>query len=69
VIVVRPSGTNVIIDGQRRPGPAANERLVLQLDAARHRIEVERSGYETYSTEVDVARGESITINVSLRRK
>lgn len=68
-IRVQPGGTNVRIDGERWDGPTGDDRLTVQVSEGRHLIEVERDGYEPFSREYDVRAGESLPVNVSLRRR
>ena len=66
-IRVLPLGTGVLIDGQAWDGPTRDdERLTVQLSEGRHTIEIRRQGYQEFSTEVDVRRGETTPINISL---
>ena len=66
---VQPSGSTVHIDGERWDGPADDERLIVQVPEGRHVIEVDREGYEHFTTEVDVRPGETVPLNVSMRRQ
>ena len=66
---VQPSGTAILIDGERWDGPSDNERLIVQVPEGHHVIEVEREGYEHFTTEIDVRRGETVPVNISLRRR
>jgi hypothetical protein len=68
-IRVQPVGATVFIDGERWDGPRDNERLIVQVPEGHHRVEVEREGYERFTIEVDVRRGETAPINVSLTRE
>jgi hypothetical protein len=69
-IRVQPPGADVLIDGERWTGPSTDdERLVVQVVEGRHRIEVRRDGYEPFDTEVDVRRGTTESLNVSLTRE
>lgn len=68
MIRVQPSDADVLIDGERWRGPGGADRLVVQVTDGRHRIEVRKEGYEPFTTEVDVRRGESFPLNVSLSR-
>jgi hypothetical protein len=68
-IRVNPGGTEILIDGQPQPGPPANEVLLVQLPEGKHQIEVRRKGYEPYSTDVEVRRGETNMLNVVLARR
>lgn len=66
-IRVQPGDADILIDHERWRGPAGQERLVIDLPEGRHTVEVEKSGYRTYVTEIDVRRGETTPLNVSLR--
>jgi hypothetical protein len=66
-IRVQPAGTEILIDGARWTSPAQEDgRLVIQLSEGRHVLTIHRSGYRDFSTDVDVHRGETTPINVSL---
>jgi PEGA domain-containing protein len=67
-IRVQPADAEVLIDGERWEGRTGNEPLVVQLAAGSHRIEVQKDGYRTYTTQVDVRGGEASPLNVSLSR-
>ena len=64
---VQPSDAEVIVDGERWESPAGD--ITLQLSEGPHRIEVQKSGYRSYSADVRVKRGETTTVNVSLSRQ
>jgi hypothetical protein len=68
-IQVRPGGGVVRIDGERWDAPTGDERLIVQVTEGRHVVEVERDGYERFSTEVDARRGETLPVTISLRRR
>jgi hypothetical protein len=68
-IRVQPADANVLIDGERWEGTTTNEPLVVQLTAGSHRVEVQKDGYRAYATRVDIRRGETSPINVSLSRE
>ena len=69
VIRVQPDNATVLIDGERWDGPRGEERLVVQVSEGTHRVEVQRDGYETFTTEVNVRQGETTPLNVSLRNR
>jgi hypothetical protein len=70
VIRVQPSGAEVLIDGERWQGPAdASERLVVQVAEGSHRVEVRKDGFTPFSTTVQVGRGETAPLNISLPRR
>lgn len=68
-IRVQPSGAVVRIDGERWDAAPADERLTVQVSEGRHLIEVEREGYEPFRREYDVRAGETLPLNISLRRR
>jgi hypothetical protein len=65
---VQPGPATITIDGERWEGPEGNERLVVELPAGRHVIEVQKDGYRRYTTEINVRPGEATTLNVALTR-
>ena len=68
-IRVQPGDAEVFVDGERWTTPENHERLVIQLSDGRHRVEIKKAGYEAFSSEVQIQRGETQTMNVSLLRK
>ena len=65
-ITVRPTTADVYIDGERWVSPDLSVPLVVELAPGRHRIEVRAPGYRPFSSTVEVRRGESAPLNVSL---
>jgi hypothetical protein len=68
-IRVQPAGAEILIDGERWDGPSGDERLIVQVGEGRHRVEVRKEGYEPFTTEIDVRRGGTAPVNVSLARR
>ena len=66
-IRVQPSDAQILVDGDAWRSEPSQDRLVIQVAEGRHTIEVQKTGFRTYVTEVDVRRGEMTTVNVSLR--
>ena len=66
-IRVQPAGADVFIDGERWEG--GDDRLVVQVAAGTHHIEVRRDGYRTYATDIAARPGETSTVNISLTRQ
>ena len=56
-----------MIDGQAWATSAGQDAVVLDLSEGRHVIQARKPGYVGYLTEVDVRRGETATVNVTLR--
>ena len=65
-ITVRPTTADIYIDGDRWVSPDLSVALVVQLPPGRHSIDVRAPGYRPFTTTVDVRRGESTPLNVSL---
>lgn len=65
---VQPDDAQVFIDGEGWRTTPDNDRLVVNVPAGAHRIEVRKAGYATYTAMVDVAPGDTATVNVSLTR-
>jgi len=66
-IRVQPADADILVDGEKWRGPDAQDRLVIEVAEGRHTIEIQKSGYRTYVTDVEVRRGDTTTVNVSLR--
>src|SRR5438067_12427319 len=64
-IRVQPGGAEVLIDGEAWRGPE-QERLLVQVSEGTHHLEVRRAGYQSFSSDVQVRRGETVPLNVSL---
>ena len=56
VLHVQPGGADVTIDGERWAS-SDDARLVVQVSAGRHRVEIRKSGYRPLTTDVDVRGG------------
>ncbi|MBM3769856.1 MAG: PEGA domain-containing protein [Acidimicrobiia bacterium] len=65
---VQPGEADIFIDGERWTGGGDDERLIVQLSEGSHQVEVRKDGYRTVSTEVQVRRGETVPVNISLSR-
>jgi len=63
---VQPADAVITIDGERWDSPGGGSRLIVQLAAGEHRIEVRKDGFKTYTSTVQLRPGESQTVNVSL---
>jgi hypothetical protein len=65
---VQPEDAVVTIDGERWDSPEGGSRLQVQLSEGRHQVEVQKDGHRPYATTVEVRRGETVTLNISLPR-
>jgi PEGA domain-containing protein len=68
-IRVQPPDAEVLVDGERWDGPAAGERLTIQLAEGSHRVEIRKAGFRSFTTITEVRRGETATLNVSLTQE
>ena len=66
-IRVQPGDAEVMIDGEKWRGPEAQDRLLVDVAEGSHTVQISKSGYRSYVTEVQVRRGETSPLNVSLR--
>ena len=66
-IRVQPADAVIFVDGEEWRSPDRS-RLELELGVGRHRVEVQRDGYEGYVTDVDVRAGDTTAVNISLPR-
>jgi hypothetical protein len=66
-IRVQPNDAEVSIDGDAWRGPGGQERLTVEVSEGSHTVEIRKPGFRTYVTQVDVRRGQTTPINVSLR--
>jgi hypothetical protein len=66
---VLPADAEVLVDGERWSGSTGQDRLVVQLPEGRHHVEVRKSGFESFAGDIDINRGETIPLNISLLRR
>jgi len=66
-IRVQPNDAEISIDGEPWRAPGGQERLIVEVAEGSHTVEIRKSGYRTYVTQIDVHRGGTTPLNVSLR--
>jgi uncharacterized membrane protein len=64
---VQPGDAVILVDGERWQS-SSSDRLEIQVSPGPHRIEVQKDGYQPFTTDVNVRPGETATVNVSLTR-
>lgn len=64
---VQPGDAEISIDGENWRGPGGQDRLVVEVAEGSHTVEIRKAGYRTYVTQVDIRRGQTTPLNVSLR--
>jgi len=68
-VQVQPGDASVIVDGAPWRGPEGQDRILIELPPGRHTIELRRSGYRGYLTEVDIRSGETTPLTVTLHEQ
>lgn len=64
-IFVPPTSAEVTIDGQRWV-TSDEGHFMVRVPVGKHRVEVEKSGYRQFTTEIEVGDGETVPLDVSL---
>ena len=65
-IRVQPGDAVVVIDGEKWDSPDAGSRLIVQLAAGSHRVEVRKDGFKPYNSTIQIRPGETQSLNISL---
>ena len=68
-IRVQPADADVVIDGQPWHLTPGQDRITIDAAEGRHNVQVERDGYVGYLTDVEVRRGETTPLDITLRRQ
>lgn len=66
---VQPADAQVLIDGEVWQGSLDGERLVIQLGAGTHSVEIRKEGYRSYLTDIPIGNGQVRTLNVALTKQ
>jgi len=66
-VKVQPGDAEISIDGEPWRGPGNQDRLTVEVVEGSHTVEIRKTGYRTYVTQIDVRRGQTTPLNVSLR--
>jgi hypothetical protein len=67
-IRVQPSDATITIDGSPWQSSEGADRLTVQLSDGRHHVEISKPGFKKYSADIDIRRGQTTTLNVSLQQ-
>lgn len=66
-IRVQPGDAVVLVDGERWQ-TSGGDRLEIQVSPGEHRIEIQKDGYQTFTTTIRVGAGQTSPLNVSLTK-
>jgi PEGA domain-containing protein len=64
---VQPADAEVLVDGEHWNAPEGQSQVVIDVPEGRHTVQIQKPGYRSYITDVEVRRGETTPLNVSLR--
>ena len=71
-IAVQPVDADIYLDGERwtgpSPAPGGIQRLTIRVTEGRHRVEIRKEGFATYSEQILIGRDRTLTLNVSLNK-
>jgi hypothetical protein len=65
-IRLQPPDAEVVVDGEPWTGPREGDRVSIRLAEGRHRIEVRKAGFRTYSEEILVLPNRILSLAVTL---
>jgi hypothetical protein len=68
-IRVQPGDVELFIDGERWEASPGDQRLLVEVSEGRHVVEIRKSGYRPFSTEVVVRPRQTTPLNVSLTKE
>jgi hypothetical protein len=63
---LQPADAEVLVDGQPWRG-SGQDRLTMDLSDGRHNIQIRKPGFVGYLTDVEIRKGETISLNVNLK--
>ena len=66
---VDPADAEIVVDDERRSLTAGQTLLTLPLAPGRHRLEVRRDGYQTYTEDVLIRPEATLSLTVTLKRR
>jgi len=64
---VQPTDAQVLVDAEPWTPAPGQTRISIELPPGRHRLEIRKEGFQTYSEEVLIRPGATLTLNVSLK--
>ena len=64
---LQPSDAEVLVDGTPWRNDAGGDRLTIDLTEGRHNIQIRKSGYVGYLTDIQIRHGETTNLDVQLK--
>jgi hypothetical protein len=68
-IRVQPADAELLVDGELWDASGTGNRLTIQLPEGSHRVEIRKPGFQAFTTVIQIRRGETATLNVSLTQE
>ena len=65
---VQPADAEIVVNGDSWERTGGVSRLLLELTAGTHQVEIRRPGYVPFESSITIDAGETTTVNVSLSR-
>ncbi len=66
-LTLQPADAEVLVDGSPWRGTASGERMTIDLSEGRHNIQIRKSGYVGYLTDVQIRGGQTTNLDVALK--
>ena len=66
-LTLQPNDAEVLVDGSPWRGSASGNRLMVDLPAGRHNIQIRKPGFVGYLTDVQIRPGETTNLDVQLK--
>jgi hypothetical protein len=63
---IQPADAEVLLDGQKQSLEKGQTRLIIQLPEGVHRLTIQKSGFSTFETDLQIRRGRTLGFDVSL---
>ncbi len=63
---IQPADAEITLDGQKQQLPRGQDRLTIQLSEGVHRLVIQKSGFSTFETDLQIRRGRTLNFNVNL---
>jgi hypothetical protein len=63
---IQPSDVDVTVDGRKQTLAPGQDRLIIQLPEGVHRLVIQKAGFQTWETDLQIRRGRTLAFNVSL---
>lgn len=63
---IQPADADVLVDGKKQSLAPGQDRLIMQLPEGVHRLVIQKAGFQTWETDLQIRRGRTLAFNVSL---